>query len=144
MAGYFGAGWGQFNCLHAAPTCLVVHQSSSRKVRTTIFYKIGVRETLWSKDHQSPMVNFLPNLAKSKVHSLDSLQFFLLSHFTNHLHKYFYELFAQFFYELSAQIIFTNFPRNFFYELSAQFFYELSAQFFYELAAHFFYELSAQ
>ena len=114
MAGYFGAGWGQFNCLHAAPTCLVVHQSSSRKVRTTIFYKIGVRETLWSKDHQSPMVNFLPNLAKSKVHSLDSLQFFLLSHFTNHLHKYFYELFAQFFYELSAQIIFTNFPRNFF------------------------------
>ena len=130
MAGYFGAGWGQFNCLHAAPTCLVVHQSSSRKVRTTIFYKIGVRETLWSKDHQSPMVNFLPNLAKSKVHSLDSLQFFLLSHFTNHLHKYFYELSAQIFYELSAQfflrtfraiflrtiraIIFTNYLRNFF------------------------------
>ena len=66
LAGYFGAGWGQFNCLHTAPTCLVVHQSSSRKVRTTIFYKIGVRETLWSKDHQSPMVNFSHKLGKIK------------------------------------------------------------------------------
>ena len=70
-----GMGGGSVTAFMQLRLVWLIHQSSSRKVRTTIFYKIGVRESLWSKDLQSPMVHFLPNLAKSTVHTKNSLQF---------------------------------------------------------------------
>ena len=87
---YFWAGWRlSSKYLQAAWNYLVFHQSSSKKMINTKSYPIcRVRIFKWSQITKALKCIFLRKLAKTKVHFLDGLQFFLLSHFMNHLHIY--------------------------------------------------------